>query len=214
MSEHLDAELYRMSQEHKQPAFMPAMPTMPPKLAVMPDALLDPLLSMLSIMSLELRGSMAAARGNVDDAEALFARAAADEKALGYREPPIYIRPVGETEGAAMLRVRRWGDAKAAFERALLERPHSGFALYGIAAANEGLEDSRAASGTYSDFLTAWKDADAEPSADRACPRLRHGTSGLAVNAALPFMRGLPYSCDALLVELGPPPESTTHVFL
>lgn len=31
------------------------------------------------------------------------ARAAKDEKALGYREPPIYIRPVGETEGAAML---------------------------------------------------------------------------------------------------------------
>jgi tetratricopeptide (TPR) repeat protein len=167
-SERLDAELYRMSREHKQPAFMPAMPPPaaaapgePPKLAVMPDALLDPLLSMLSIMSLELRGSVVAAQRNIDDAKALFARAAKEEKALGYREPPIYIRPVGETEGAAMLRARRWGDAKAAFEKALSERPHSGFALYGIAVANEQLGDSQAASGTYADFLTAWKDADA-----------------------------------------------------
>ncbi len=166
MSERLDAELYRMSQEHKQP---PSMPTMPPpaapsespKLAVMPDAVLDPLLSMLSIMSLELRGSVAASQGSIDDAKVLFARAAKEEKALGYREPPIYIRPVGETEGAAMLRARRLKDAKAAFERALSERPHSGFALYGVAVANEQLGDSEAASKTYTEFQAAWKDADA-----------------------------------------------------
>ncbi len=162
MSERLDAELYRMSQEHKQPVFMPAMPTMHDAAQTRRDAgrSSDPLLSTLSIMSLELRGSVAAAQGNIDDAKALFARAATEEKELGYREPPIYIRPVGETEGAAMLRARRWGDAKAAFEKALSERPHSGFALYGIAAANEQLGDRQAASKTYADFLTAWKDAD------------------------------------------------------
>jgi tetratricopeptide (TPR) repeat protein len=112
-------------------------------------------------MSLELRGSVAAARGNVGEAKALFARAATEEKSLGYREPPIYIRPVGETEGAAMLRARRWSDAKAALEKALSERPHSGFALYGIAVANEHLGDRQVASKTYADFLRAWKDADA-----------------------------------------------------
>jgi tetratricopeptide (TPR) repeat protein len=68
---------------------------------------------------------------------------------------------VGETEGAAMLRARRWSDAKAAYEKALSERPHSGFAVYGIAVANEQLGDSQAASRAYDDFLTAWKDADA-----------------------------------------------------
>jgi hypothetical protein len=188
MSERLDAELYRMSQEHKQPAFMPVMPTTPPptaaapsgspKLAMMPDALLDPLLSMLSINSLELRGSIAAARGNVDSAKALFARAATEEKALGYREPPIYIRPVGETEGAAMLRARRWDDAKAAFENALLERPHSGFALYGIATANEQLGDRQAASQTYSEFLTTWKDADV------GLPQIAHARAYLTAHRA------------------------------
>jgi tetratricopeptide (TPR) repeat protein len=164
-SERLDAGLYRMSQAHKQTSFMAAMPMPapdgPPKLAVMPDALLDPLLRTLSVMSLELRGSVSAARGNIDEARALFTRAAAEEKSLGYREPPNYIRPVGETEGAAMLRARRWSDAKAAFEQALAERPHSGFALYGIAAAEEQLGDGQAAAKSYADFLTAWKDADA-----------------------------------------------------
>jgi tetratricopeptide (TPR) repeat protein len=189
MSERLDAELYRMSQEHKQSVAMPTMPLpaaaaaaqspgASPKLVVMPDALLDPLLSTLAIMSLELRGSIAAAQGKIDDAKSLFARAATEEKALGYREPPIYIRPVGETEGAAMLRARRWGDAKAAFERALLERPHSGFALYGIAAANEQLGDSQAASRIYSDFLTAWKYA------DTGLPQLAHARGYLAAHRA------------------------------
>lgn len=183
MSERLDAELYRMSQQHKPPAFMPTMPpptaaapSGPPKLAVMPDALLDPLLSTLSIMSLELRGSLAAAQGNIDDAKALFARAATEEKALGYREPPNYIRPVGETEGAAMLRARRWGDAKVAFEKALSERPHSGFALYGIAAANEALGDLPAASRMYSEVLAAWKDADA------GLPQIAHARAYLAAH--------------------------------
>ena len=78
---------------------------------------------MLSIMSLELRGSVAAGQGNIDDAQALFARAAKEEKALGYREPPIYIRPVGETEGAAMLRAHRLKDAKAAFEKGIVRAP-------------------------------------------------------------------------------------------
>jgi tetratricopeptide (TPR) repeat protein len=176
MSEQLDAELYRMSQEHKRPVFMPAMPAMPPRLAVMPDALLDPLVSSLAIMSLELRGSIAAVRGNIDDAKALFARAATEEKELGYREPPIYIRPVGETEGAAMLRARKWGDAKLAFAKALSERPHSGFALYGIAAANEQLGDNQAASKAYADFLIAWKDA------DTGLPQLVHAHAYLKVH--------------------------------
>jgi tetratricopeptide (TPR) repeat protein len=165
LSTRFDAELWRMSQ-HKDPVRMPGMappqpaPPGPPKLAVMPDALIDPLLKTLSIMSLELRGSLLAAQAKVEEAKALFATAARQEKALGYREPPNYIRPVGESEGAAMLGVRKWADAKAAFERALVERPHSGFALYGIAFASEQSGDRKAAVNTYTDFLTSWKDAD------------------------------------------------------
>ena len=162
-----DAELWRISQEHKDSTDMMEMtphasPSGPPKLAVMPDALLDPLLGSLSVMSLELRGTLRAAQGNIDEAKALFTGAAQEEKALGYREPPNYIRPVGETEGAALLAAHQWADAKAAFERALAERPHSGFALYGIALASEQSGDRNAAVKTYTDFLAAWKEADPE----------------------------------------------------
>jgi len=145
-------------------------------LIVNPDALLDPLLRTLSVMSLELRGTLLAAQGKVDEAKRTFADAAGKEKALGYREPPQYIRPVGETEGAAWLSIQKWADAKAAFERALAERPHSGFALYGIAFATEQSGDHEAAAKSYADFLTAWKDA------DPGLPQLAHAKSYLAAH--------------------------------
>jgi tetratricopeptide (TPR) repeat protein len=158
-----DAELRGMKQKGPGPVRPPAAPASDwPKLTVMADALLDPLLKTLSIMSLELRGSLLAARGKTAEAAAVFANAAKEEKALGYREPPNYIRPVGETEGAAMLAAGKWTDAKKAFERALAERPHSGFALYGIALASEKAGEHEAAAREYAQFLDAWKNADGE----------------------------------------------------
>ncbi|HEX3876562.1 MAG TPA: tetratricopeptide repeat protein [Bryobacteraceae bacterium] len=174
VSTRLAEELEHASNQPSRSTAMPGMPmTQPakdswPKLTVRADALLDPLLKMLSITSLELRGSISAARGKQDDAAALFRNAAAQEKALGYREPPNYIRPVGETEGAAMLEAGQSSAAKAAFERALAERPHSGFALYGIALSCEKSGDRAAADKTYNDFLAAWKDA------DRTLPQIAH----------------------------------------
>ncbi len=93
-------------------------------------------------------------------AKKIFAQAAQEEKALGYREPPNYIRPVGETEGAALMAVGDWADAKAAYNRALIERPRSGFALYGIARTSELAGDAKSATAEYAEFLTAWKNAD------------------------------------------------------
>jgi tetratricopeptide (TPR) repeat protein len=159
----LDAELARMTQQRdSMPRNMPMSSSSsgPPKLAVMSDALIDPLLKTLAIMSLELRGSLLAAQGKSDEAKARFATAAKQEKELGYREPPNYVRPVGESEGAAMLASENWADAKAAFERALVIRPHSGFALYGVALASERAGDREAAVKSYTEFLTAWKGAD------------------------------------------------------
>ena len=177
----LEEELRRASQNSRPSASMPgmAMDQAPkdawPKLTVRADALLQPLLRTLSIMSLELRGSISAARGKTDEAAALFRNAAAEEKALGYREPPNYIRPVGEAEGAAMLGARQWSAAKAAFERALAERPHSGFALYGIALSDENSGDRQAAGKAYREFLAAWRDADA------TLPQIAHARGYLGV---------------------------------
>jgi tetratricopeptide (TPR) repeat protein len=154
-----------MSQQLKDSSGMRAMatnsaPVGPPKLQVMPDALLQPILSTLSVISLELRASLLTARGQTIEAKTLFAQAAQEEKALGYREPPAYIRPVGETEAAALMAVGDWAEARAAYKKALIERPRSGFPLYGMALCSERSGDAAAATTEYADFLAAWKDAD------------------------------------------------------
>ena len=164
-STRFDAELWRMSRQLKHSSGMPAMagnrsPAGTPKLQLMPDALLQPLLSSLSVMSLELRASLLTAQKHTAEAKSLFAQALQDERALGYREPPSYIRPVGETEAAALMAVGDWTEAKTAYEQALLERPRSGFPLYGIALSSEKAGDPEAAAKEYATFLAAWKDAD------------------------------------------------------
>jgi tetratricopeptide (TPR) repeat protein len=157
----LDSSLWRMSQEIKDQEAKEKKAAAPTgNQSMSPDPLAQPLLKMLSIMSLELRASMLATQNNVPEAEKLFANARREEKELGYHEPPFYIRPVAESEAAAMMTAGKWPDAKAAFQQALVERPKSGFALYGIAQATEKAGDTVATTVAYKEFLSVWKTAD------------------------------------------------------
>lgn len=157
-SREFDAELWRASQEPDKAAQTVLGGS--PKLEVRPDAVLEPIVDSLAVMSLELRASILALNSRVEEAKHLFEEAARREKRLGYHEPPGYIRPVGETEGAVMLAIGEWNEARNAYERALKERPRSGFALYGIAISGEKAGNAREAVKKYADFLAAWKDAD------------------------------------------------------
>jgi tetratricopeptide (TPR) repeat protein len=157
----LDAELWHMSQKVKDaPKKKKEEPTTPLKVAVMPDAQAGPLLSSLSIMSLELRGTILAAQKKLTEAKALFEQAAQEEKGLGYHEPPNYIRPVGETEGAALMRAGDYAGAHKAYAAALVERPKSGFPLNGMARSSEAAGDAVKADAEYAEFAEAWKSAD------------------------------------------------------
>ena len=162
-SERMDAGLWRAQQdadaEQAKKDEKKDGPAMEP---LNPDALSAPLLKSLSVASLELRAGALLGNGKAEPAKKLYSEAEADEKKLGYHEPPFYIRPVAETEGAALLRAKDYAGAKAAYEKALIERPNSGFELYGIARAEELLGDSAAAKGEYAAFLKAWPRADAE----------------------------------------------------
>jgi tetratricopeptide (TPR) repeat protein len=165
----LDVELWRMSQQVKDtPKAKPASPTLPVKAAVMPDAQAAPLLSSLSIMSLELRATILAAQKQLPEAKKLFDQAMLEESRLGYREPPTYIRPVGETAGFVLLQAGDFADAHAAYAAALKERPHSGFGLYGMARSSEAAGTAAVAREEYSQFLDAWKHG------DPANPELAH----------------------------------------
>jgi hypothetical protein len=179
-SQRLDAELWRVSQRIKEEEAAKEKDKSKkedenaPKNVLRPDARAKPLVDSLSIMSLELRAGLLAAKGNVEEAKKLFTEAARQEKDLGYREPPGYIRPVGETQAAALLNASAWVDAKAAYEKVLVERPKSGFPLYGIALTSEKSGDVKSAAVEYTTFVAVWKNADA------SLPQLAHAQAFLA----------------------------------
>ncbi len=179
-SEQLDADLWRQSQRvHDQPSEKKAAVTAPAMAVVMPDAKPGPLLSNLSVMSLELRATILAAQKKLPDAKALFSQAAKEEKNLGYREPPAFIQPVGETEGAVLLRAGDAAGAHAAYARALKERPNSGFSLYGMAQASEAANNTAMAREEYTKFLAAWKNSDARR------PELTHARAWLSTQTSV-----------------------------
>jgi len=176
-SQRLDAELWRLSQRvHDEPAEKKPTLTAPAMAVVMPDAKAAPLLSNLSVMSLELRATILAAKKQLPEAKRLFEEAAHEEKHLGYREPPAYVRPVGETEGAVLLRAGDAEGAHAAYAAALKDRPNSGFSLYGMALASEAAGKTATAREEYERFLSAWKNSDASR------PELTHARDYLAAN--------------------------------
>jgi tetratricopeptide (TPR) repeat protein len=132
-----------------------------PGMMVSKDVLAVPVHSFMDVAALELHAALLMAQGKSADADAAFAKATETESALGYREPPYYIRPVGETRGDSLMLAKRYADAKKAYQAALVERPNSGFPLYGIAKADVAAGDEAAAGADFAALLSAWKNADA-----------------------------------------------------
>jgi hypothetical protein len=183
-SRRLDAQLWRVSERVKDEDAAKDKEKKnddKKKQIVMPDATAKSLINNLSIMSLELRAGILVEKKKIEDAKNLYAQAAREEKNLGYREPPAYIRPVGETEAAALLSISDYTAAKAAYQQALTERPNSGFPLFGLALTEEKSGNTPAASTAYSTFLKSW------PQADQSLPQVAHAkqfVDGHAVAAA------------------------------
>jgi tetratricopeptide (TPR) repeat protein len=173
-SARMDAGLWRLQQEQADGAKTAAAKAKadqagkaaekkdePPMVPILPDADSGPLVRSLSVTSLELRAGVLAGQGKVEAAKKLYATAAKDEKGLGYHEPPLYIRPVAETEAIALLKAKDYAGAKSAYEAALVERPNSGFEIYGLARVMELSGDANGAHAGYQNFLKAWPAADA-----------------------------------------------------
>jgi len=156
-----------------------AAPIPPVTDPINPDALSGPLVSTLSVASMELRAGVLLLKGDSAGAKKLFDQAVLAERKLGYHEPPFYIRPVAETEAEALLRAKDYAGAKAAFQKALIERPASGFELYGIARADELAGNTALAQTGYRAFLKAW------PSADPTLPQLLDARKALGESTAL-----------------------------
>jgi hypothetical protein len=65
-------------------------------------------------------------------ARQLLERADQNESDIGYFEPPLYSRPPLEVLSASCIRAGKFNEARRAYQKALVKRPRSGFALYGI----------------------------------------------------------------------------------
>ncbi len=117
-------------------------------------------LKLLGTASLELRGLIAGQRGDFEAARKLLIRADEEEKKLGYSEPPLYSRPALEVLGALSVRAAKFDEARTEFAKALARRPHSGFALYGVATAWDKEGKRPEAVKAYREFLDAWSHAD------------------------------------------------------
>jgi len=152
-SKSLDESVATKPIELATPMIMPGMP-------ISKDVLAVPVHSFMDVAALELHAALLMAQGKTADADAAFVKATEGESALGYREPPYYIRPVNETRGDALMRARRYADAKKAYQAALIERPNSGFPLYGIAQADAAAGDNTAANADFQTLLDAWRSAD------------------------------------------------------
>jgi tetratricopeptide (TPR) repeat protein len=134
-------------------------------------------LQLLGTMSLDLRANIKSFQGDDEEALKLFQKALANEKDLGYSEPPQFYRPEQESLGDAYLNAHQWEKARDAFAEALKQRPKSGHALCGIARSYAMAGDEPKAIQAYKDFLASWEHADLD------LPQIKHAKSWLAGHA-------------------------------
>jgi tetratricopeptide (TPR) repeat protein len=143
-SDVLDATLWRLSKED---------------VGSKNDRIRNRVVDNLAVSSLELRGNIASRKSDFK-MRALLDDAVQKEKELGYAEPPLYSHPALESLGHALIRAAKFADAREVFQKALIYRPHSGFALYGIAVAWDKEGNREEAMKSYRAFLDAWAQAD------------------------------------------------------
>ena len=126
-----------------------------------------PAAAMAKIALAELDGELARLSGNLDLAIKNFSNAAALEHALPYTEPAYWHQPVSQLLGAALLQAGRAQEAEAVYRESLKSYRLDGWALYGLALAQDAQGHHDEASATRKEFDTAWQLADVKLATSR-----------------------------------------------
>jgi len=119
-----------------------------------------PAQAMAKIALAELDGEMARLSGKLDVAIMNFANAAALEHALPYTEPPYWHQPVSQLLGAALLQAGRAAEAEAVYRQSLTNYRLDGWALFGLAQAQDAQGHHAEADATRKEFDRVWQMAD------------------------------------------------------
>jgi tetratricopeptide (TPR) repeat protein len=115
----------------------------------------------------ELDGEMARTSGNLDAAIIAFTSAAAREHSLPYTEPPYWHQPVSQLLGAALLQAGRAKEAETVYRESLTNYRLDGWALYGLALAQDAQGHHADAEATRKEFAYAWQLADVKLATSR-----------------------------------------------
>ncbi len=122
---------------------------------------------MAQIALADLGGEIARTSGDLETAVAFFTKARDLEEALPYTEPPYWHQPSSHLLGAALLQAGRAKEAAEVYERSLKTYRLDGWALYGLAQAQDALGDKAAAAATRKEFDKVWQLADVKLTSSR-----------------------------------------------
>jgi tetratricopeptide (TPR) repeat protein len=114
-----------------------------------------------------LDGEISRKSGVLDGAIISFRRAARLEHDLPYTEPPWWHQPVSHLLGAALLEAGRAPEAEAVYRESLKGYRRDGWALYGLAQAQEAQGKTTEAQATRKAFDDAWRLSDVKLTASR-----------------------------------------------
>jgi tetratricopeptide (TPR) repeat protein len=117
----------------------------------------------INMQAKESEAFAAKAAGNADGAVTKMREAVAIEDSIdSISQPPYPIIPANELFGTLLMELNRTADAKERFLEALKRTPGRPKAIYGIARAAQANNDKATAQQRYREFLTLWKNADAD----------------------------------------------------
>jgi tetratricopeptide (TPR) repeat protein len=126
-----------------------------------------PAAAMTQIALDDLDGEIARTSGDLDAAIADFTKARDLEEALPYTEPPYWHQPTSHLLGAALLQAGHPKEAADAYRRSLTYYRMDGWALFGLAQAQDAMGDAAGATATRKEFASAWQLADVRLAASR-----------------------------------------------
>ncbi|HWA62104.1 MAG TPA: hypothetical protein VG939_12060, partial [Caulobacteraceae bacterium] len=119
----------------------------------------------LALASLD--GEIARTSGALDDAIGRFRLAAAIEAKLPYTEPPYWHQPTSHLLGAALLQAHRAAEAEQVYAESLKSYRTDGWALTGLALAQEAEGKTAEAQATRKVLASAWSHADVKLASSR-----------------------------------------------